>query len=442
MKILQVLNAFPSVQPGAPAWAAPGIVELHALHLAHAFAKRKHASTALVARNDPARPEGALSEVQHEGVRVLERVTHQDYPDARASWIDPRADHDFAGVLEREDPDVVHFHHLAGWGPRCIAIAREHGACVVATLHDVHALCDRGTLLRADGEACAKLGADCAECLGHLPLVPPADGGERVERLRAKQAERREHFRRALAQVNVVVVPSRFLARTFAQAGFLDGVLVEILSAGTHGVLHKPRVRKGGRLRLGVLGDLGPASGASVLAGALRLLARAPVELHVHGAAAPPPALADAFAGLPVVFHGRFDPRATDAACAGFDVLVVPSTGFENRLGAIQDAFRCGLPVVASDHAGHSELVQDGIHGLLFPRGDAAGLARSIQGLLGDPGLYNRLARDRPPLASVDAIAARIEGAYTRFARAARPAHSTPTTPTTQRGAAPHDTLP
>lgn len=416
MKILQVLNAFPSTHRGAAEWAAPGIVELHALHLAHALTKRKHASLALVARSDAARPEGTLTELEREGVRTLERVTHLDHADVRASWIDPRADHDFAGVLEREAPDVVHFHHLAGWGPRCIAIAREHGCGVVATLHDVHALCDRGTLLSSSGEPCAKFGAECAECLAHLPLVPPCEGAERAERLVAAQVERREHFRRALLQANAVIVPSRFLARTFAQAAFLEGVLVEILSAGTHGPLHKPRVRKGGRLRLGFLGDLGPASGADVLATALRGLARAPVELHVHG----PAALPEAFAGLPVVGHGRFDPRASDAAFAGFDVLVVPSAGFENRLGSIQDAFRCGLPVLASDYAGHSELVQDGIHGLLFPRGDAAALTRSIQALLGDPGLYNRLTRDRPPLASVDAIAARIEGLYTRFARGAR----------------------
>ena len=417
MKILQVANAFPSGCPVESAWAAPGLLELHALHLSRALARKKHVSPVLVARADSSKPVGAIAEVERDGVRAVERTIHVDAADARASWIDPRADHDFAELVEREAPDVVHFHHLAGWGPRCIAVAREHGAGVIVTLHDVHALCERGTLVTPAGEACAKLGAECAECLAPAGAAPNVDAEERTSKLRAAQAERREHFRRALAQANAVVVPSRWLARTFAQAGFLEGVLVEILSAGTHGPLHKPRVRKGGRLALGLLGDIGPASGAALLANALRSLARAPIDLHVFGASAPPPALAADFAGLPVRFHGRFDPRATDGAFAHFDVLVVPSLGFEPRLAAIQDAFRCGLTVVASDHAGHSELVQEGIHGLLFPRGDAAALARALRSLLVDPALHDRLARDRPPLASVEAIAARLEALYARYAR-------------------------
>ena len=127
MKILQVANAFPSGCPVESAWAAPGLLELHALHLSRALARKKHVSPVLVARADSSKPVGAIAEVERDGVRAVERTIHVDAADARASWIDPRADHDFAELVEREAPDVVHFHHLAGWGPRCIAVAREHG---------------------------------------------------------------------------------------------------------------------------------------------------------------------------------------------------------------------------------------------------------------------------------------------------------------------------
>lgn len=422
MKILQVLHASLPEHVGG--------TEVHAHQLAHALMKRKHEVACLYTTLDHARAAGAITDRSFDGVRTIERVRHDDIADVHARWIDPRADQDFASVLEREDPDVVHFQHLAGWGPRCIASAREHGCAVVVTLHDYHALCDRGTLLRADGELCPRTGADCIDCLARHPLDPPAEGVERALRLAAAQKERRAHFQQALAQAHAVIAPSRFLARTFTQAGFLSGVLVEILSPGTVGPLHRPRTRKGGKLRLGFVGKLDPAKGCHVLIDALRLLVRAPVELAVHGGGDAGSDYAKELerraAGLAVVFHGRFDPRSVDPIYAGFDVLVAPSLAFENHPLSVQDAFRNGIPVIASELGGVSELVQDGINGLLFPRGDARALARCIEALLADPLLYNRLTRDRPASISVDSVAGRLERLYARF-------HAAPKT-----AAAPH----
>ena len=186
--------------------------------------------------------------------------------------------------------------------------------------------------------------------------------------------------------------------------------------------MHKPRVRRGGRLRLGFTGGDGQADGLHVLIDAVRLLARAPVDLHVHRSGHADSeasiALEKRAAGLPVTFHGRIDPRGVDHAYAGFDVLVVPSLASDHHPLPILEAFRNGLPVIATEIGGMSEVVHDGINGLLFARGDARALARSISALLADPELYNRLTRDRPPLLAVDGLAERLERLYLRFAGA------------------------
>jgi glycosyltransferase involved in cell wall biosynthesis len=52
-----------------------------------------------------------------------------------------------------------------------------------------------------------------------------------------------------------------------------------------------------------------------------------------------------------------------------------------------------GVPVVATDVGGNSELVKDGKTGLLVPPGDAGALASAIRRLLADRTLAQEMAR-------------------------------------------------
>lgn len=430
MKILHLLHDDLAALASGPAR------HVHALALAQE--RLGHAVLVLHGVGDAARSAGAWIEGEVDGVRTLARVQGdatpltsaqddpalraraQDEAALRATWIETRAEHDFAHVLEREQPAVVHVHQLAGFGPRCITVAREHGARVVVTLHDFHALCARGTLARrtpAGGvERCERAGAECTDCLAELVRAAAPADARHSARLAEAQRERRAAFRAGLSQAHVVVAPSRFLLRTYAAAGFLAGATVEVLSLGTSGPLHKPRSRHGGKLRLGFVGDAEPEHGLRVLLDALAQLPRAPLELHVHPTTTwTSAALAELRArahGLAVEFHGRVPPLHAEAAFASFDVLVVPNLAYENGLAAIGDAFRCGVPVIASELGGTPELVRDGINGLVVPPGDARALARAFTQLLADPGLYDRLGRDRPRLATIGAVAEQLERLY------------------------------
>ena len=58
------------------------------------------------------------------------------------------------------------------------------------------------------------------------------------------------------------------------------------------------------------------------------------------------------------------------------------------------EAMYAGLPVVASEVKGHSDLIKDGETGLLYPYGDESACAERVRRLLEDEALRERLARN------------------------------------------------
>jgi glycosyltransferase involved in cell wall biosynthesis len=73
-------------------------------------------------------------------------------------------------------------------------------------------------------------------------------------------------------------------------------------------------------------------------------------------------------------------------------VSVIPS--LEEGFGIpAAEAMGCEVAVVASDAGGLPEVVQDGVTGLVVPRGDSAALARAIGSLLTDPQRRRRMGQ-------------------------------------------------
>lgn len=411
MKILVVLHDYLPRHTGGS--------EIHAHQSARELARRGHEVTALFTERDLAARAGELRAGVLDGVRTLEVVHQREYADVRESWEEEHSLALFRAQLAALRPDVVHFHHLAIWGSRCIPAARASGARVLVTLHDYHLLCDNSTLLGPDGELCDDgLRGACHACLRRHPLWPERWPGQAPEAIWPQAARLRfERHRADLAAAHVVISPSRFLAGLFERAGFPGAREYEILKAGYPGTVHAPRRRDPARaLRVGFVGGIYASKGVHVLVRAMRHLAQEPVELAIHGHLDWFP---DYVAGLrreaegaAVRFHGPFEPGAVDAVLREIDVLVLPSIWYENMPITLHEAYRHGLPVVATALGGMAEVVEHGRTGLTFPRGDDRALAEALRSLARDAELYDRLARNRPPVPTLEEVVDRLEVLY------------------------------
>ena len=348
--------------------------------------------------------------------------------------VDPRVDERFAGLLDAFEPDVVHLQHLKGLSASLPAVCADRGVPCLLTLHDFWTICHREQLARPDGRRCSgpESVGKCTDCLlasedGPDGVAAPGANGARGGRgsegnsggghdLRSHYADvvtgRRNQLRRALATADRLIAPSAFLRDVFVDHGVPPGSISQVRNGIEVDRFDDSGYDPDAPLQVGYAGRIAPEKGVHLLLSAFESAdPDGDAELHLFGEFDPTGdryharlaeragELEDDHAGDHdhdhtidndrVRFHGRYDDRADPYH--EVDVLVLPSTWYENSPLVIQEAFASGVPVVAGDVGGMAELVTDGVDGLTFESGDPGALASTIESLADDPGLLRRL---------------------------------------------------
>jgi len=397
-------------------------------------------------------------EVRADGYGLTSVAIHE-FPQNPAEALDPPGvAARFGEWLGRERPDVVHFQHVIKLGLGLIEEAHARAIPIVYTVHDFYPVCHRYTLLRPDLSICPEPEVDdvCARCdlgtavLNAVPNIgdyqmgvasedlpgpyaarlrgvldgdPVAEGGfHENDWDKAKAARAALDARRAevYALVDLALVPSHFMGDQVARSGLQRieylpyGIplsdlvpLAEQASVGEHG----------GPLRIGYIGGLSKHKGIDVLLDAFGLLMRAhqaEATLTVHGYSSDKPyvsQLARRAGEVGARWAGPYERHELPGVLADLDVVVVPSTWYENAPIAIREALAAGRPVVTSRLGALSESVAHDRDGLLFEPGDAEDLARTLATLL-DLAEVRRLAAGIEPVITMDTNADSLAGRY------------------------------
>ncbi len=440
LRILVVVHGFPP-----DTWAG---TEVYALELASALARRGHVLT-IVARS-PARDgeaEWNLTRGTFRDLPVVRVARRIDNLGVRETYLPPGARAVFEQVLDEERPDVVHVQHLLHLSVAWLDVLHERGIPCVVTYNDYWVACARVQMQRTDGRSCASnQGHGCIVCItGHAPaLVPVARRAfpllePVVRRVLGRMGRRRRLGRmvrnwidtmdrhpeilKRCGRAELGIAPSRFLRAKLLDTGFFDP---ERLEHSVYGMRVPSTIpAKNARpeavaLRVGFIGSILSYKGVEVLVRAMQLLRESPIELVIHGDHRP---LEDAFharvtevaRGSRTRFAGRFDNARISEIHADLDVLVVPSTWYENSPLTIHEAFLHGTPVVTSDYGGMRENVRHEVDGLHFQVGDEHSLADALGRLARDHELLARLARGVPAVKSIERDALETEARYRKL---------------------------
>jgi glycosyltransferase involved in cell wall biosynthesis len=136
-------------------------------------------------------------------------------------------------------------------------------------------------------------------------------------------------------------------------------------------------------IRIGFLASNSLWKGTALLPELLSLTSDLPLEWHLYGErrSETDAIIADLLENPLVRHHGR---RSVAEIFSQIDLLLHLSIDFDPYPTVLLEAARAGIPAIASNVGGVSEIIDDGCTGLLFPPGNAASCAAAIRQLVQD----------------------------------------------------------
>lgn len=312
---------------------------------------------------------------EHEGVAVHRLARLPDERDV-GGFVRPRLLELVRDLLARQRPDVVHVHSFASHGTGITGIARELGARVVVTFHDLWVTCARFFRLPSGGVTCPT-GVDrgpCVTCVNDALQIDPA-------LVELALSERDRLLRAEVALAHVCTAPSA-TAAAFVRDCLPYRDRIEVIP---HGLLRDVpaahlagRPRAGEPIRIGTFGGLVAEKGVREL---VLAAAGLPCELHLAGPFHDPAFEQEIRAtaarnGTPLVVRGRYAPDDRHPA-RDLHLAVFPSKCQETYGLVVDEALAHGVPVLTSDSGALRE--RQGTPGVVVtPLGALASVLREL----------------------------------------------------------------
>jgi glycosyltransferase involved in cell wall biosynthesis len=300
----------------------------------------------------------------------------------------------FERTLDEFRPDLVHVQHLMGLPVQLLRILRRKRIPYVVTLHDYWWICANAQLLTNYAQQVCegpRLWLNCGRCaLARAGLGAAWPAAPALAPLLAARARLQ---RQALAGADRLIAPTHFVRTWHVQHG-ISAAQIEVLPHGIEMPALLPRgEHSAGRVRFACIGGLAWQKGVHILIKAFDQLT-GQAELWVAGSESFDPGYAQQLrdcAGPGVRFLGGLTRAQVWECLANTDVLVVPSLWYEAFSLIAHEGFAAGVPVVAARLGALAEIVNDGVDGLLVPPGEVGAWHATLQRLVDEPPILDRL---------------------------------------------------
>lgn len=340
-------------------------------------------------------------------------------------------------LLQELQPDIVHVTHLINHTAALLDALDELAIPAIATFTDFFGFCLNGKLEAADGSLCAgpnpqrtncfacaakggvrrvisrgkrqtistlgelalcriapliKLGCSCYNLIYRLPGLRSS----RLSLLLSGIKERPEFLAKRYGLYRAVIAPTRFLCSAYEKNGLTKAPIHQINFGVDLDRKPKPIPPSSTPIRFGFIGQLAPHKGTALLVEAFCRLPTGNCELHIYGAEDQSPEYTQTMktrcTNFAVFFRGTFPSGQMRQVLDEVDILVIPSTWYENSPLVLLHALASHTPVIVSDVEGLTEFLDQGKNGLDFERGSIDDLERVMRKILANPDSSRQLS--------------------------------------------------
>lgn len=416
-----------------------GGVPSHTADLAAGLAARGHQVYVLCLDTSGERAPFETFDVERDGVAVR-RVAYAygDHAKLADLAVHARLRDVILGWMAETPCDLVHVHHVTGFGASALHAVHDVGQPLALTLHDYWLLDPRGQLYgrewseRAPDDL-AELARDLAATWPHLLPSGGAEAvgprGEALDDDLAATRAFRAYALEALTLPGLLVAPSEAARAVFEAAGVApgrvrvveNGVDADELAAAVARLrAAAPPRAADAPLRLGVLGSVLPSKGALELAEAFVEAALPNLTLVIAGNRPSfhgdrryverVEALAAAHASIEL--RGEYGRDELPALLAGLDGVAAPSRWQEVYGLTVREARAAGLAVLVSDRGALPAVTDGGRAGLVVPHDDRAAWIDALRRFATDDAARAAWAAHPSPVRTSTAMTVELEGLY------------------------------
>lgn len=313
----------------------------------------------------------------------------QDFANTGVNFVNRPVEERFEEVLDAFRPTVVHCHNLIGLSVQLLHLAKRRGLRTGLTLHDHWMYCPRNTLMTPDGQLChPRSVCTCQKTLSYE--------GDRELPVFLRDGMMRTIVR----DIDFFHFPSSYLHGSYLRWG-LPPQKCRVIPYGIEldRFASIQRRREPDRVRLTFAGYVGHHKGIDLLVDAFAATPENPrLYLNIVGTGELRKPLTVRVKQMGIADRVKFwDKVPNDRIGEVYeqtDCLVLPSVWPENHPVSINEAFACGIPVIASNSGGIPEMVTHCRTGYLFEQGNRAELQQLLSHVARNPDCLDLLSEN------------------------------------------------
>lgn len=270
---------------------------------------------------------------------------------------------DLDKILKAEKPDVVNTNVIAGFSAGIFQTIKRRKIPLVHTLRDYYLLCPKSSMFKS-GRSCVGI---CASCKPFAAM------------------------RKTLAgNVDLFLANSDYVLRRHQALNFFksaEKTAVQFNMNDNDETAQPKNTDKNKTIRFGFIGRIDEVKGLEILLSATRALEFENWSLKIAGSGDEKTThnLRLNYPDERIEMLGFTD---ANAFYAQIDVLICPSLYAEPLPRVVFEAYRAGLPVIAANTGGTSEIIDHGQTGYLYDPYDIKALAGYMKSLSQNPDLY------------------------------------------------------
>ena len=340
----------------------------------------------------------------------------------------------FQKLLKKFKPDIIHYHHLMHLSLDLVKIAKKNKIPQVITLHDYWFQCLTHQRITTRNKLCLNYTPQkCAKCLFDILNSGPITSTTFSLNTFLNQTNKLNYFlnltkkifirsfgkikflferkkytdmvkkrnmsmKQALKEINMVILPTKFLAKEFKKWGINNNSIQSSDGINT-GQFKNFKKKTSKTLRFVYIGSIIHNKGLDLVLKAWPKLDKGNYNLKIYGNLKTDKKYANQINKLSkglknIKFCGTFTPNDISKIYSEIDVLLVPSRWFENAPLVLRNTRLVKIPAIVANIGSMPELVQNNKNGYLYENENILSLAEKMNFFIKDPSLQQKLTKN------------------------------------------------